>query len=52
MNKTDEKMLLVALLDLSTNKDQIVTDIRTTMAHLIHICTDSIVVLGHVNSTK
>ena len=40
------------LLDLSTNKDQIATDIRTTLACLIHTCTDSIVILGHVNSTK
>ena len=54
MNKTDKKILLVDLFDLNINKDQIVTYIRTTMAPLIHIyiCTDSIAILGHANSTK
>ena len=42
-----------AVLDLKTNKDQIVINIQDghNIAPVIHTCTDSIATLGHVNST-
>ena len=41
-----------ALLDLKTNKDQTVIDIKKVRAQLIHTCTDSIAIAGPANFTN